>query len=446
MNQTLINFRTKDTCNESLIRLRTALICIVSALGMYLGIYSHKINMLVFGLNLFSLFICSTSELYCELFFLLPFTMIYKISPSSSSLFTYLSLIITICLILRKRNLDTSFLCLLLLIAIYLFVGATNSITDYIKLVSSFVLGYIFINEINKSNFPNIIVYLSTGVIVSSFIGLRKSSWPALASFFSSMKSEYINGVSVNRFTGLYLDPNYFSIIVIVCLMTVLIFAFKKEIKLIPASILSILLIIFGCITYSRIFFLSLILVIVFALLFKIKATGNYMSSLIILLVIVAIGLFFANKYGIIENIMYRFSKEDISNNRFTIWTSYLNYICSSIKNIFFGVGIDRGYYNGLGVHNYYIEIWYYLGIFGGILYVSMILRILLGNKKIKKRNFLNYSTLLILLIMFATLGMLFSNDLIFLVMIIWIVLNTDIIYVKGKNNILNNQVNYDET
>ena len=134
-------------------------------------------------------------------------------------------------------------------------------------------------------------------------------------------------------------------------------------------------------------------------------------------------------------NILYRFSANDISNNRLDIWKMYIGYITDTIRVMLFGVGIGAGNYNGSGAHNYYIETWYYLGIVGSVIYFCVIIMLLKRFNRIKKRTLMNYSLLIILMFMFATLGMLLSNDFIFLLLVAWIVLNTEIMEKRGMYN-----------
>lgn len=417
------------------VRIRVLLFCIASMGGLYLSVYNHSVSLLVFSLNILSIFVLNTTELYCELFFLFPYTMIYKYSIASTSLFTYLTLVFMIVFLYKKNfRIHRNFVLCFAILSVYLVIGVGNNFTDLIKLLSMSVIAGLFTSLINRRNFSNIVLYVCLGTVTSSLIGLRKASWPALASFFTNLKSEYINGVETYRFTGLYMDPNYFSILVIICLISLLTFAFKKEIKSVTAIILSIALVYFGVLTYSRIFYLTLLAALFCVLILRMKSTGKIIGSVVLFLAILIAGIYFANKAGILSNIMYRFSATDITNNRTNIWSQYIDYFNSSVKTLLFGDGIGAAYYNGVGPHNTYIELVYFLGIIGSVIYISMYACILNMGKCVAKRKFVNYSLLLILMVMSASLGMLFSNDFGFLMMLVWVFMNTDI----GKNSVLN--------
>lgn len=424
-----------------LVRIRLLLVCLVSMGGLYLSVYIHSLSLVVFSFNILSIFFLNTTELYCEMFFLFPYTMIFKYSVGSTSLFTYLMLIfMLVFLIKNKFRINRNFLLCFVVLAVYMIVGVGNNFTDFIKILSMAVIASLFTSLIKRENFSDIVLYVCLGTVSSALIGLRKASWPALASFFSNLKTEYINGVETYRFTGLYMDPNYFSILVIMCLVSLLTFAFKKEIKSSLAVILTIALVYFGCLTYSRLFYLALLIALVFVLVLRMKSTGKIIGSIVMLLAVLTVGVYFADKTGILSNILYRFTASDITNNRTNIWGQYIDYFYSSTKTLFLGDGIGAAYYNGVGPHNTYIEMVYFLGIIGSLIYISMYWCILKTGRCIEKRKFVNYSLLIILMIMAATLGMLFSNDFGFLMMLVWLFMNTDM----GKNNGLNTIIEYD--
>ena len=242
------------------VRIRLFLICLLSMGGLYVSVYNHSFALLVFAFNILSVFFLNTTELYCEMFFLFPYTMIYKYSIGSTSLFTYLMLVFMLVFLAKNKfRMNKNFILSFIPLAVYLFIGVGNNYTDFIKLLNMAVIASLFTSLIERKNFSNIVLYVCLGTVTSALIGLRKASWPALASFFSNLKAEYINGVETYRFTGLYMDPNYFSILVIICLVSLLTFAFKKEIKTGIAVILVAALVYFGCLTYSRLFYLSLL-------------------------------------------------------------------------------------------------------------------------------------------------------------------------------------------
>lgn len=413
--------------NHSVIRPRVPIICIISAVGIYFSITNPPIALVIFALNVASLFVFNEQEIFCEMLFLLSFTMIYKYTPAAASLFTYLSLIAVFRLLLAKRKIDTRIWISILIFVIFLLIGVGDATANFIKIVSNLLLFAFFAKVIKREMFPKLIISLSLGEVVSSFIGLQKNTWSALSLFFSSMKEEYINGEKMARFTGLYLDPNYFSIMVALSIFGILLFMYLKEISPRIGLPIFISLIVFGCLTYSRLFYLSMATIFVIIVVMRFK-TGKYFSTILLAALFIVIFFTFADQYGIIDNIMYRFNAEDISNNRFNLWIDYLKAISSSGRILFFGVGLDGGFLNNIGSHNFYIECIYFLGCVGSILYfytIGLIIRTRV--QPLFKRHIINYSITVVTMAMFMTLGMLFQFDFIYIMMINWIFLNTNI-------------------
>ena len=420
--------RTIADNNEIEIRSRLVWICILSAVGMYFGITNNIFVMFVLILNIMSLFVLNMHEIFCELMFLLPFTTIYKMSPASTSFFTYFSLITVVRFITKGHKIPRNILITILLFAVATFEGAEGTVTDFIKIISNILLFSVFVRTARRKMHANLILSLSYGEIVTSIIGLRKTTWPALSAFFDNMKEEYIGLEKIARFTGLYRDPNYYSIMISLCIFGVLLFVYLKEIKLLKGVSVFCALIVFGCMTYSRLFYLSLLALLCVFVIVRLK-NRKYISTLFLVIGFSVAFLIVANKYGVIEKIMFRFGVDDVSNGRLELWRLYFDEIknASLLKQLF-GNGLEADLIKGYGSHNFWIECLYHLGIIGSILYFYSITSIIKARvQPFFKRRILNYSSLLVTMAMFTTLGMLFQFDFIYILMINWIYMNTDI-------------------
>lgn len=409
------------------IRTRVWIISFFVVLGIYISaIINHNVAYIVFLISIGSLLFMTNEEMYTLSFFLLPFTMIFKASTTGSSLFTYLIIVVTCVAIMRKRNIRADVFLLTVILAVYLLFGMGSNITTYLKLLINVFFFYGFTINVRQKEFRSIVISLSIGTIISGVIGLQKQIVPAINSFFSVVKTEYINGAKTLRFSGLYLDPNYFSILIISCLFCLTVYMIKKELTLKFGLILSVPLVIFGCITLSKIFYISLVIGVLFLLGIYAKTSGKIINIFFIVFFLSGIALYFADKFGLIEQIVYRFSAEDISNNRINIWSDYWYYIQENVEVMLFGAGLNAGLIGGSGAHSFYIEMVYYLGIFGSAIYTVLYSILLFSKSLIIKRNFVNYSLLAIVLLMYATLGTLFMNDFVFILLMVWMMLNTE--------------------
>ncbi len=408
------------------IRARAILVCLISAAGIYISVTNHTVAIAVFGLNMLSLLFLNDQEIFWEMLFLLPFTTIYKYSTSSSSLFTYLSIFAALRLLIKNVRVSVGFVTLFVLFSVISLLGVGGALVSFIKIISNVLLFVCFVKLIKRDMFPSMVLAISSGEIIASLIGLRKTSWPALSAFFNTLKEEYIGTERIARFTGLYLDPNYYSIIVIVCLYCLLLYMYKKEIKYQVGIPMFIALTVFGCMTYSRVFYIALVGVLVAILIMRFKNRSVFSTLILIALIAVAFG-YYASKTGIFDKVLIRFQRDDISSGRFDIWAVYFEEIVNSVKILFIGAGLGADLPTESGAHNFYIETVYHIGLIGMALYYGLLYNILsIRVSPLFKRGLVNWGLSAVLLFMFATLGMLFQFDFIYILMLDWMVLNTD--------------------
>lgn len=364
---------------------------------------------------------------YYQMFFTLPFTMIYKLSPSSSSLYIYAVLVSTIILFIRRQSVGKNQLLFLTIFAAYIMIGMGNNYTTVMKMVSGLALFYIFVTKISRDNFKNHIIAFSLGMISSSSIGLLKGNWQRLDMYYSNMKTIYIGDVQSFRFTGLYLDPNYYSISVIFALTLCLMLFLRKDGNRIFLGVMIGILLIFGFMSYSKMFLLTACIVILIFVLSKLRSLKQTLLTMIVLLVC-GRGIYkWMQSSGYIQIMTERIFNGDISTGRFDIWETYAKYIIDSPKTLLLGDGFGAGYLTVGGPHNTYIETIYFLGLIGGILFALVLFSTFRAKKYDNKRNIINYALPTLFCIMIATLGCLTINDLMFYFILIWIGLNYDV-------------------
>ena len=103
-----------------------------------------------------------------------------------------------------------------------------------------------------------------------------------------------------------------------------------------------------------------------------------------------------------------------------------MEFFSNSPVNLVFGTGLGEQLVNGGGAHNTYIDFIYYLGITGTIGFFVVISQIIKLNVTSIRRNFLNYSIVLLLIIMYFFLSELQYFDLPFHISLALMVYNMD--------------------
>ena len=383
----------------------------------------------VFAISVYAIRQKQDNIFFCQLFFILPFAMIYKWTPSSSSFFAYILLYYAFYLIIHdKVRLDN-----ILILAVYLFLGSMDSIETWAKLVSGFVVLSYFVEISSQRDIRDYVVCFSVGLVVSSIVGLYKQDWPVLLLYFSDLNEELIGGEIIARFSGLYCDPNYYSISIIMAVYFLINFFVRNSINKLFFIVVTVTLIYFGFLTYSKIYMLSIVIVLVTQL------RGYYSNSkykvltffVVLIFAFFAVDSFLASDY--FAKFTSRIDTDDISTNRFTIWSNYFGYLWNNTLSLLLGVGFSSSFYKGTAPHNSYIEGLYFLGIIGSSLYMFSLSRILGAKKLIVNRTWENYLILVVFMMMIGTLGVLTFNDIWLYYMLIWGAMNIDYNYKSIK-------------
>lgn len=364
----------------------------------------------------------------CLLLFTLPFGPILKTSPESISFFTILFIAYVLKYIFtRPINFKTFFCVLILGVCLIIFSGTDQIITIATILIGIFLVSFSVNDESIK--FDNIVISYSLGILLSSIIGLMQENLPIVEKFVISHLSKLGEGNYVNRFSGLHGNPNYFTVDVIIVLAALanLIMQNKKNtVAIVLFGALSII----GLLSISKSFLLSWLLLVfwMFISSFQLKSSKIIKILLLISCLLVAVYLFAKDS---IDLYLVRFldssnkTFSDITTGRTDIWANYMHEIFSDTKTVFFGKGIGAELVNDKGAHNTYIELWYMLGLFGGILYLCTIGScIKLKNKKIL---LICYAPLVVFLVRLLAIGTLLYDSIWFYIIIVILALKFDI-------------------
>lgn len=399
--------------------------CILLFIGICAGLWISEYCLLfVAGITVCTAAFGKIKSAFYQLFFCLPFTMIYKLSPESTSLFVYTMLAAGVILTIKTYRFEKMPLFFIAVFGIYICFGMGSNIATVIKMIMGLMLFFIFVKKTDSEDFKNHIMSFSLGLLGSSCIGLLKGSWPRLDMYFSDMNIIYVGKEQLLRFSGLYLDPNYYSISVIVALtLCLMLFCYKKGNRALLGTMI-IALSIFGFISYSKMFLLSYSIMVLFFVLWALKSPRKIIiTSIAVLFGGIAVYIWMQSS-GYLSVMLDRLTGGDVSTGRFDIWTSYMGYIEYSPLTFFFGDGLGAPYYKGSGPHNTYIESIFFIGIIGSIIFLITLISIFRAKKNIFKRRIINYALMLIFLVMIATLGCLTINDLMFYCMLLWVSLN----------------------
>ena len=404
-------------------------IAAVTCTAIIAGTFSGIVSYIAFFLSVLAIVLLSQEDGLCFMMIVMPFANIFKSSPESQSFFTYLVLIYVLWYIVKTRYVHKTFLLAIGVLVIYLLVQMTvsSNMLRTIKFVANLLFIYLSVKSEASRNIDNIkklCLFYITGIVVSSTMAALNII-PNLIDYIGT-EDVWLQTGQMERFTGMYSDPNYYSVNVIISLCLIVILNHKKLLSAIPSVCLAAALVIFVGLTLSKSAFLMLMLPLFLLILSKIKRKNYFVLFCVLVVCIVLAVQILSGKIEMFSGVIYRLDEATDIDSLFTgrsyIWQNYLEFLYENPLKLMFGGGFGAEILDDLAAHNTYIDSLYYLGIIGTLL-LALVFGVLLNiNKSTEKLNFFNYSVWICIGVMYFFLSELFYFDWAFHVVIgIWI-------------------------
>lgn len=424
-NSSISCINSNGICKIDKYRINIIILCIVYCMLILSLRFNSYLCLIVFAINLVVFIFLPTDLIFCDLFFLLPFASIYKFSAEYFSLFTLLEVCVCFLLFIREKQIDIKVLISILLFLAYLILSTifynSLAIIEIAQQVINILLLYFFVSKKNNMFYKQLILFYASGLVASSVIALFADYFPQFYELVNCVEG-YVDGILRIRFSGLYSDPNYYSVNIILALAGIILLYYRKEVQVV-FWLLFLLLSILGVFTYSKSFVLMYVGVCIMLIYVCIKNKQVLVPILFALAMVVVLFLGGIGKIKIVHSLLERlFTFHDLNSlttGRFQIWLNYLSYFANNLINLFLGNGLDADYVSMRAPHNTYIDLLYNLGIIGTLFYFSCIICCLSGRDNKTKKSILNYSGLIVVLVMYFFLSMLNYYDMIFHIMII---------------------------
>ncbi|WP_075809307.1 O-antigen ligase family protein [Paraclostridium sordellii] len=348
--------------------------------------------------------------------------------------------------------------CIIFIIIVFftvnnLFIHISSSYFSWLILTLLFIILYK-----NKNLFLyNIINYYIISFIFSSILGYIAINNNITQVFPVELGYVWNNGKISLRFVGLLGETNGYAQIalILISLSVINIIISKSNNKKILYSIYILIMIMFSNLTYSKMFVISLVIIIGLVIIYLLQQSLKRGIKLKYILVIIPISIsifilsviYIKNNMdnSIISNYIVRFSKEDLSTGRFYVYKHFFNLLGSRWFYILFGVGfynydIPWGYANGvLGkhAHNIYLECIVLFGSVGFLILIIMMF-IKIKNSITRSNSFILYIPLIIFLITGISLHSIETNYFYFISILIVSVIDDEYYINKLKEKQLN--------
>lgn len=367
---------------------------------------------------------CDQETILLQIIFVMPMATIFKLSPGSKSLFTIVLLIY----IILHFKLPKKATLLIVVFSVYIIIGQLLTggfvLLKTIKLICNMLfLSSILDDEIPIKHKKSFLGYIIGNIVASLYGLLADSSVFKIKAYVGEMETMGIKYGDLTRFFGLYGDPNYYAIGMLISLCLIVALYHRSDIKPVFAIILAVTIVYFLSITYSKSAILMLFLPLVCFLLSLIKKRKIGISIICIVLSVTLISAVLSGEVDALNIVIDRFNVDESGNvdvnsatsGRLDIWLEYANYSINDLRSLIFGEGINSQYLEGHAAHNTYLELIYNLGCIGTFLYLLFFVVVLNQCKKsTKKRLLINYSVLICIVVMYFFLSELFYFDSIF--------------------------------
>ncbi len=353
----------------------------------------------------------STCNQFILYFWILPFANIFKFSVSSTSIFTYYQFVLVGVYFIKKRKIDRKFLIGYIVYLALLVSGFDLNFSVLLKQAVIPLVIYVFFEDVEeKVNQTQLLMTYSFSVIYASFIALFREQIPNLQDY-TGLKIAYELGLDVKRFCGLYTDPNYYTLTLLLGLSSMIFLYSKKRIRSI-VFLYYVAVAYFGSLTVSK-SFLLMFSVVTLLFIVSLFSSKNYFAGCCTLLVLaIAFFLVINGTVSLFDNIFSRIESAsgDLTTNRINLWESYMTYIMGNPKILFIGAGISAGYL-GAAAHNTYIDFLYYYGFLGTVVFAYTCIYAVKKNKEEVKKSFANFVPLISTAILFFALSSLMFFD-----------------------------------
>lgn len=301
---------------------------------------------------------------------LLPLTQVFC-TPDGMSLLVYLSLFASAWYLIRGSLRANSTVVWFLLLLTYMLARMQLDVARYLLSFGQIFLLYVLLPRQSSASAVRAAKLFCIGLAASSlFALLLRDTWQ-LRSIIGE-ESAAIWGTNIMRFRGLVRDPNYYMTMLVVSLALLLKLWDHGQMGSLTFWILAVPTVGFGILTYSKTFFLLFILLGGFYILWQFSRRRLIWASVLTILAVAAMAVLLLSESSPFAVVLSRFSSastlDELTTGRTAVYTDYLEIILHDPLSFLFGQGLAA---EGLvkDPHNLYIELLYYVGAVGLILY-----------------------------------------------------------------------------
>lgn len=387
-------------------------ICIILACIYLSPMVGSWLNYAAFGLCIYRLIQYDERVFSIDYCCLISVATIFAL-PKGLSLVVVLSLIAAVWFIFRDGLIADLPLVFLLVLACYLMIRMQQSVNNFVLFISQLLVIYLMVSSLDSHTIVlDIEAFVLNMFVSSTYALIFRSSTQIIRIIGNEVPAFW--GSSLTRFQGLFRDPNYYMSLVI---MSVVLLTLLRIQDHIPKHLFLIsmgCMFVFGALTYSKTFVILLCLYWVLCVIYLFRSK-RYFPAIAFIACTVCLAVILANTLfaSTIFRITSASSMSDLTTGRSTLAKTYLHEIKSSVRMMLLGAGMSAEILEK-GTHNLFLEILYYVGLIGLVLYVFYMGALIIWVRKSyltgkKPAALFNYSPLIVFIVLFCSLQGMFS-------------------------------------
>lgn len=349
---------------------------------------------------------------YC---ILLPLFHLFR-APGGMSLQVYLCLFAALWYLIRGGIKANSAIVWFLLLLNYLLARMQLDVANFLLCFGQLFLFFVILPRQDGNSAIRAAKLFCISVVLSSAYALvLRDTWQ-LQRIIGS-ESIAVWGTGITRFRGLFEDPNYYMTMLVVALGLLLKLRDSRHITLLTFWLLAAPTAAFGILTYSKTFLLAAVLMAGGYILWQFGSRKLIWGCVLTVLAVTGLTVLLLWEGSPLAVVLTRLNSantiDELTTGRTAVYAEYLEIICGDPMSFFFGQGLAA---EGLvkDPHNLYIEISYYIGSVGLVLYFGFytaVARSMLRSARCSAdRNFFGRNIVLFLvLVLFFTLHGMFQ-------------------------------------
>ena len=311
--------------------------------------------------------------------FFLPFAPLLKMKPGTISFFTISLLIVYMVYVVKgSRNVRiTHFvpaLALMILTATVKVIKGYDFSNVYILFVISLLLIPFCVIEMGeRDDFYYATVFFVLGIVTAALTSQMLSDSSTIARYIN-----VIDEMGIQRRTGYYSDPNFYSAHITATLGGILVLLLNKIERIQRFVLVGMVVVLLYCglLSISKSFLLVSVCLFICWFLAFLFQQGRISAKIVMIftvLVIVAFILSSSVFTNLLDLMIFRLSKStnlsDLTTHRVELWASYMRTLGEDPWMLWFGNGYSSVMVDGRAAHNTLIQSVYQFGLIGcGIL------------------------------------------------------------------------------